>query len=273
MNAISGGAETEFCSPHSICGLNSLPLESRRKIFAGLVPPDVLERYQLDLNPDNPHFDEYFQIIGRPGCPSVEVNLYHKPGFPDPLLCAQLTDTPNGPLHILYFAANDPDSPRFDVDRLPNGETTDLGTRERNIEAETASMLAGLNPGQVRRGLRVLGPIVEIFEQFVGSLGHELFFVQPLFYHNAVMFENKGFAYAKGRRLMERIHQGFQPGGEFAQKLEQSSPFRSPEAAQSIRLRSWALHDGLMQESFFSVTMYKTLGISAEIRTAPGCTW
>jgi hypothetical protein len=66
-----------------------------------------------------------------------------------------------------------------------------------------------LSPGQVRRGLRLLAPAIETFEQFVASLGHDMYFVEPLYYHNAVIFERYGFTYQMGRRLMERIESGF----------------------------------------------------------------
>jgi hypothetical protein len=100
-----------------------------------------------------------------------------------------------------------------------------------------------------------------------------MYFVEPLYYHNAVIFERYGFAYQVGKRQMERIHSAFQDGGELCQKLDDSNPFRSSEAANSIRLRSWAIHDGILGEPFTNVTMYKRVGISAKISTTPGCQW
>jgi hypothetical protein len=100
-----------------------------------------------------------------------------------------------------------------------------------------------------------------------------MYFVEPLYYHNAVIFERYGFAYQVGRRQMERIHSGFQEGGELCQKLDDSNPFRSSQAANSIRLRSWAIHDGILGEPFTNVTMYKRVGASANISTTPGCQW
>jgi len=54
----------------------------------------------------------------------MEMILRHEPGFPDPLLYGHLTDTLNGQIHILLYILNDPASPRFDVDRLPDGTAT-----------------------------------------------------------------------------------------------------------------------------------------------------
>jgi hypothetical protein len=61
---------------------------------------------------------------------------------------------------------------------------------------------------------------------------------------------------------MESIHAGFQPGGDLHTQLDGSTPFRKPDAANSIRKRSWAIHDGILGEPFTNVTMYKRIGKS-----------
>jgi len=111
------------------------------------------------------------------------------------------------------------------------------------------------------------------FEMFIDSLGQVVFFAEPLYYHTAVLFERYGFAYQKGRKLMERIQSGFSPGGDLLWRLDQSTPFRVVEAANQIRLRSWAVHDGLLGEPFTDVTMYKHVGKSANIDTSHNCAW
>ncbi len=72
---------------------------------------------------------------------------------------------------------------------------------------------------------------------------------------------------------MEAYHAGFSEGGEYAPLLNGSNPFRRPEAVNSIRLRSWAIHDGILGEPFTNVTMYKRIGKSAGVNTTPGCNW
>ena len=134
-------------------------------------------------------------------------------------------------------------------------------------------MEAGLSPGQIRRGLRSLGHAIVAFEDFVTRLGHEMYYIEPLYYHNAMIFERYGFSYQMGRRLMNEIQAGFAEGGALSQKLDDSNPFRSFKAANSIRLRSWAIHDGILGEPFTNVTMYKHVGISANLNTAAGCEW
>jgi hypothetical protein len=107
----------------------------------------------------------------------------------------------------------------------------------------------------------------------VSSLGHDTYFVEPLYYHNAVIFERYGFAYQVGKRLMESINSGFQFGGNLTVQLNGSNPFRKPEGTNGIRARSWAIHDGILGEPFTNVTMYKRVGKSAGINTTPDCKW
>jgi acetoin utilization protein AcuC len=201
------------------------------------------------------------------------MSLYHQHGFPDPILYGHITDTLNEQIHVLLYVLNNPEGPRFDVDRMPDGTPTMFGTHFRNLEAEEAAMRVGLAPGQVRHGMRLLSKAMLRFEEFIESLRHDLYFVEPLFYHNAVFFERAGFNYQKGRIQMGLIQEGFSSGGELISLLDNSTPFRRPEAANSVRLRSWALHDGILGEPFTDITMYKQIGAHAGVTTCKGCDW
>ena len=68
---------------------------------------------------------------------------------------------------------------------------------------------------------------------------------------------------------MERIERGFAPDGDLRARLDGSTPFRRPEAVHSVRLRSWAIHDGILGEPFTGVTMYKRIGEHAGVHTCP----
>ncbi|GAB4487966.1 MAG: hypothetical protein Fur0016_05080 [Anaerolineales bacterium] len=256
----------------TIGSINLLPEAQKRAIYSRVIPQELLNRFNLPPV-DSQRLQSLLEFKFKPGATDVEMRLYHEPHFLDPILYGHLTDTMNGQVHVLLYILNDPDAPRFNVDIMPDGSSTRFGTLKRNLEAETAAMQAGLAPGQVRRGLRLLSPAIIAFEQFVASLGHEMYFVEPLYYHNAVIFERYGFTYQVGRRLMERIEAGFEPGGDLLATLNASTPFRLPNAAHSIRLRSWAIHDGILGEPFTNVTMYKRIGKSAGITTCPSCTW
>jgi hypothetical protein len=256
--------------PSTIGGINKLPENEKRAIYARYIPRELINKFNL---PELAGSKELLQFRFASGSSDVEMSLYHQVGFQDPLLYAHLADTLNGQIHVLLYILNDPEAPRFDVDKTPDGSPTRFGTLRRNIEAEKAAMDYGLAPGQVRHGLRLLQSATTTFEEFLTSLGHDMYYVEPLYYHNAVIFERYGFAYQIGKRKMETIHAGFQEGGELHQRLDDSNPFRSSHAANSIRLRSWAIHDGLLGEPFTNVTMYKRVEKSANISTTPGCEW
>lgn len=258
--------------PSTIGGINLLPEAEKRKLYGQVIPQELFDRFKLPPV-DSIRFPNFLQLKAESGKTDVEMYLYHEARFPDPLLYGHLTDTMNGQIHILLYVLNDPDAPRFDVDRLPDGSPTHFGTLARNLAAEQAALAANLAPGQVRHGLRLLTPAIQAFERFVANLGHDIYFVEPLYYHNAIIFERYGFTYQQGRKLMDRIETGFAEGGEFQARLDASSPFRSPAAAASIRLRSWAIHDGILGEPFTNVTMYKRVGKLAGINTCPSCTW
>ena len=201
---------------------------------------------------------------------SAEIELRHAIEAPDPLAYLHVADTVSRQITVLLFVINDPAAPRFDVDRLPDGTKTHFGTETRNIPAEVAAMQAGLAPGQVRRGLRLLPQAAASFEFFVKTLGHDLYLVEPLAYHVAIVLERYGFKYQQGRRRMQDIHARFGPGGDLQARLDRSSPFRQPGAERSIRGRSWAIHDGLLGEPFTGLRMYRQLGPAAG---APGPTF
>ena len=258
--------------PSTLGGINLLPQPEKRAIYARIIPPELLQRFQLNPYLSDKQGNELMLLDAPAGSSSVEISLYHQHGFRDPILSGHLTDTMNGQIHILFYTLNDPASPRYDIDLLPDGTSTQFGTQHRNQAAELSAMNANLSPGQIREGLHTLKSAVSTFENFISELGHTMHFAEPLFYHNAVIFERYGFRYQKGRRLMERINQGFQPGGDLLPLLNGSTPFRQPEAAESIRLRSWAIHDGILGEPFTNVTMYKESGKHAGVSTIQ-CDW
>lgn len=260
-------------SPSTITGINQLPVDEKREIYARMIPKALIDRFQLPSDFYDEQGKDLLSFKFASQSPSVEMILRHQVEFPDPVQYGHLTDTMNGQIYILLYVLNDPDSPRYDIDRMPDGRNTIFGTKLRHIEAELAAMRDGLTPGQIRHGLGILHEAILCFEDFVTSLHQEIYFVDPLYYHNAVIFEKFGFAYQVGRKLMERIEMGFSPGGDLYKQLDPSNPFRKPEGANSIRLRSWAIHDGILGEPFSEVTMYKYVGKQAGIKTCFNCTW
>jgi hypothetical protein len=131
-------------------------------------------------------------------------------------------------------------------------------------------MTDGLAPGQVRPGLRFLGRVLETMEGFCRLIGQEVFLIEPLFYHSAILYERRGCGYLLGREVMDDIHGAFGPDGAFRAALDGSSPFRQPGAAGTVRGRSWALHDGVGGSAWGGVKMYKVAGHHAGMDTFPG---
>lgn len=259
-------------TPSSIGGINLLPESEKREIYSRYIPAQILEKYNIP-SLTSPQGQNLLQFNFESGSTDVEMRLFHQENFPDPVLYAHLSDTLSGQIHVLLYVLNDPASPRFDVDKMPDGSPTKFGTSKRNLEAEKKSFEAGLAPGQIRRGLHLFGPAMQTFEELISFLGHDMYFIEPLYYHNAVNFERYGFAYQIGKSLMDSIHKGFQRDGDLTTELDGSNPFRQTEAANSIRKRSWAIHDGILGEPFTNVTMYKRVGKAAGINTAPDCKW
>lgn len=259
--------------PNSIREINNLPIPEKELIYRSLIPDQILSDYGIDSESfaKNNHKVVFFRCPA--GSRAVEITVKNEAKDIDPLLYLNVADTFNNQLLVLLVQVNDPTSPRFNTDQDEQGNPTNFGTTSRNIPAEKAAMAYGLAPGQIRSGLRSFRKTVPIFETFVGQMGHDIFFIEPLAYHNAIVFERYGFNYLRGLREMQQIHQEFQPGGDYFNKLEANNPFRQQDAWQSVRGRSWAIHDGILGHSFTGFQMYKRLGKHAGIKTFPDAIW
>lgn len=258
----------------SLRQINELPVPVKEGVYRHLLPSEVLETYGID--PRTLCDREGHRLVTLT-CPAgngvVEIDVRPEVGFPDPLLYLELADNRLNQIEVMLFVVNDPEAERFDTDRDWRGERTKFGTTRRNIPEETRAMEAGLAPGQVRRGLRLSRKLVPLFEEFVVGLGHEYYLMEPLAYHNAILFERLGFNYVQGLRKMQWIHLAFQPGGLFHEKLDGSTPFRDPGAWRTARGRSWAIHDGIMGEPWHGIKMYKRVGSHAGVDSFPGGRW
>jgi len=260
--------ELKLFSLHQV---NSLPREQMLWVYSQLIPFEILVQFGIDRTLTDSEGRPLYEC--RPGSSSVELSLRHIWDAEDPILYIQLADTPNNQIEVVLFVVNDPYSERFNVDRLPDGTPTFFGTKGRNIEEEIRAMQAGLAPGQVRRGLGAMRRLIPTLERFVAGLHHDMFLVRPLAYHNAILFERLGFAYITGLGRMEWIHREFAPGGVLYMRLDGSTPFRRVEMANSVRGRSWAIHDGILGEVYDGVRMYKRVGVHAGVVTYPNAEW
>lgn len=210
-------------------------------------------------------------VQANPGSGIFEMDIRHTPSAPDPLVHVELGETATGQLEVLLLVINDPTSERFQVDRYWQGLEASFDPLRRNLPEEERAMKSGLAPGQVRRGLRMIGRLMYLVETFITRLGHDLYFSHPLAYHNAIVQELYGFSYVRGRRRMEWIDREFRPGGELHARLDGSTPFRQPGMGQTVRGRSWAIHDGILGEPWaaLGIEMVKVVGKEAGVRTFP----
>ena len=250
-----------------------MPIDQKYAIYSTLIPDWLFQEYQIDPVTHEYRGHSAVRIVCHPGTRVLEVFVERAPYDRDPLMYLNMVDTFNQQILVLLVVVNDPLGPRFDTDRDIDGNPTQFGTAGRNIEAELAAMQAGLAPGQVRRGIRAFRRAIPVFEQFVARMGHTLFLIEPLAYHNAITFERYGFNYLRGLKSMQEIHTEFQLGGEIARRLNGSTPFRMPEAAFSVRGRSWAIHDGIMGYPFTGFQMYKRIGQHSGINTCLDLQW
>ncbi|MFQ5407004.1 MAG: hypothetical protein ACE5FI_01105 [Anaerolineales bacterium] len=258
----------------SVYSINKLPPAEQERIYGALAPRRVLERFNIDPHTfTDSRGRKLLELHASSGSAAVEIYLRHAYDARDPLLYFHLADTRTNRINVLLAVVNDPESPRFDIDRMPDGSPTNFGVFKRNVAAELAAMRAGLAPGQIKAGLRVLREMLAGFEEFAEERGHDMYYIEPLFYHNAIIFERYGFAYQQGRRWMESIHTRFSTDSPLFARLDGSTPFRQPSAAQSVRGRSWAIHDGILGEPFTGVHMYKRVGEHADVETFPEGAW
>ena len=201
--------------------------------------------------------------------PFFQIDVRRDPADRDAAYFLDVSNSAFGQMEISFIIVNDPDGERFTIDRDENGHETYFGTARRNVPEEIRAMEAGLAPGQVRRGLRMMSEMVARWDAFFGRLGNKFYFLEPLWYNSAILYERAGFQYIKGKEKMEWIDQEFRPGGLLHARLDGSTPFRRP-GAWTVRGRSWAIHDGILDEPWESPKMYKTVGVHAGVSTFTG---
>ena len=259
----------------SIAKLNRLPKEERNQIYLQLVPESIFERYQIDRKTLTNQFGERIvRGIFPPDDNFAYLEVKYRPEDKDCIFSCQVSlQSFMQSLNLDFLIINDPFSERFNVDLDESGKDTLFGTRSRNIPEEMKAMEAGLAPGMVRRGGGLMKEFVDCLDMFMASIDLKTITNRGLFYHNAILWERYGFTYFKGRKMMEKIHQEFQPGGQLYEKLDDSTPFRRKGMEGTVRGRSWAIYDGVsddaLDEEWESPLMYKMFGKDFKVNTFP----
>ncbi|ABA88891.1 hypothetical protein Pcar_1647 [Syntrophotalea carbinolica DSM 2380] len=254
----------------SLRGLNGLPRKQKENIYRDLIPPSLLSD---DRRSGSDQGEPSIRYICPPDLGLVRVEVRRTPADSDCLFFMQAADTPYGQLELTLCIINDIDAPRFNIDRDAEGRDNCLGTLTRNIPEEIRAMEAGLCPHQVRPGLGLFRDFMGRFDRFAAWLGMDTMVAEPLSYNTAILYEQLGFDYLTGYGFMKWIDREFQPGGELARRLDGSTPFRQPDMGQSVRGRSWAIHDGILRCSWDGIRIYKTVGRTAAVSTFPDGRW
>jgi hypothetical protein len=256
----------------SIAEINVLPARVRDEIYLRLIPDRLLAFIAMDrqmLMGNAGHVP--VRITAPDGSAWARMELWANPDDRDPALLLDIGMSGFAVPELSLVQINNPSAPRFAIDRDEDGRDTLLGTVCRNEAEEGRALAAGLAPGQVRSGLRMLGAVLESMDEFCQLLGSEFYLLEPLFYHSAILYERQHCGYFIGRERMEQIHAGFQPGGELHRRLDGSSPFRGPGLERTARGRSWAIHDGILGDPpWQGVKMFRAPQALSRISTFPG---
>jgi hypothetical protein len=243
--------------PLTIHELNQLEQEQKERLYSLLIPDRAFDLFGIDRRTfTNPAGEKVMEVKAEPHLPFTVLELRARPGDRDCIFYLEVEDTAFGKFEVSFLVINDVRAPRFETDLDEQGRRTKFATVRRNIPEEVRAMQAGLAPGQVRRGLGLLGDFLALALDFVESMGQDIILAEPLTYCAAVIFEAHGFNYMRGRRKMEEINRGFQPGGELFEKLDGSTPFRQRGMEKTVRGRAWAIHDGILGEPWRGVEMY-----------------
>lgn len=277
-----GGISTEQLArdssiPITLHQINQLPENARQRIYRCLLPPSLLYNYQLDpVTWKGPDGVRLVRLKAESNLGSVSLAAEKVTDSDDPFIFLELADNAVNGIDLNLILLNDPDSQRFCTDVDETGQPTYFGTVRRHLEEEIRAKAAGLAPGQVRMGSGALHLVLHQVESFLSALGHRAYFLEPLSYASAWIFERRGFAYVRGHKLMDDIHKEFQPGGRLYQALDGSTPFRQPDQWQTVRGRAWAIHDGILEgidARWNALRMVKQVGRAAGVETFPGAVY
>ena len=259
--------------PVTIKALNSLPENAKLRLYRTLIPIQVLAEFDINLRTwKNLDKQQQVRLVAEQGSDKVQIHAWYGDDPQNEFFFLELADNPYNGIDLNFLIANNPVSKTYRTDIDEAGRETLFGTVHRNVGEEEQAMQAGLAPGQVREGLRCSSIVLNHIETFLTMMAHHAFFLEPLTYVSAWIFEKRGFAYSKGHQLMDTIHKEFQPDGVLHQALDGNTPFRQPDQWKTVRGRAWAIHDDIlevMDKKWDDLKMIKQVGRHAGVNTFP----
>lgn len=265
--------ERDAALPFTIRQLNNLPENVKRRVYRGLIPPALLARFGVDpIQWTGANKEPMVFLKAEENSEKVLITARNSPDPADEFFALEFADNSLNGIELNLIVLNDPTAPRFSIDQTEDDQPTMFGTLRRNLKSEEAAMQAGLAPGQVRAGLGGSRIIFEQIDTFLSMLGHRAYFLEPLTYASAWVFERRGFAYVRGHKLMDDIQREFQAGGALYKSLDDVSAFRKRDQAHTVRGRAWAIHDGVLEAldlRWDKIRMVKQIGRHAGVETFP----
>jgi hypothetical protein len=268
--------EGDAATPFTIKQINDLPENIKRRVYRNLIPPSLLTRFEIDpISWRGTDKEQRVFLTAESGTEKVFISARTTQAEADEFFALELADNMLNGIDLNLLLLNDPASARFNTDLDENGNPTMFGTLRRNTGAEIQAKEAGLAPGQVRNSLSASKLVLDQVDTFLATIGQRAYFLEPLTYASAWVFEKRGFAYMRGHKLMDTIHQEFQPGGALNKALD-NSPFRKQDQWNNVRGRAWAIHDGILEAletNWDKLRMVKQVGKHSGANTFPNAAY
>lgn len=264
--------EGDASIPFTLKQINDLPENIKRRVYRNLIPPALLTRFDIDpITWCGANKEARVFLSAESGSEKVFISARTSASEADEFFALELADNMLNGIDLNLLLLNDPSAARFDTDKDESGAATMFGSVKRNLAEEARAKEAGLAPGQVRDSLSASKLVLDQIDAFLATIGQRAYFLEPLTYASAWVFEKRGFAYVRGHKLMTTIHQEFQPGGALHKALD-GSTFRKPEQWNNVRGRAWAIHDGILdvlETNWDKLRMVKQCGKHAGAETFP----
>jgi hypothetical protein len=265
-----------------ISRLNKLSEPEKKSIYRLLIPDKVFKLFEIDAETGkNKNGQQVVWYECPPGSAegTVEVKS-HREDF-DPIFYIEVADAKDLlQLYWYFIQVNDIRVPRINTDVTPDGKSRWLFWDLRNVPEEERALKTGLAPGQVRPGLRLTDDVNHCLDRFCSTLGILSIYMEALFYHTAIAFERNGFRYLRGEQKMRLINKEFQPGGRLYKMLDGRNIFRQREFYNTVRGRSWAIHDGILDDladpeigKWVPPRMYRMVEMRHDINSCPEGCW
>jgi hypothetical protein len=269
--------EQDPSRPITLWQINGLPENAKRRVYRALLPPELLARFDIEPTTwKGPDGDQHVRLKADPKSGAVHISAKKTADAPDAFVTVELADNAFNGIDLNLLLLNDPAGERYRTDYDEADRPTLFGKARRNLAEEERAMRAGLAPAQLRAGLGGSRAVLDQLEALLAILGHRAYFLEPLTYASAWVFERRGFAYVRGHKLMDDIHKEFQPGGRLHAALDGSTPFRQADQWRAVRGRAWAIQDGILaaiDAEWDGLRMVKQIGRQAGVETSPDATY